>query len=235
VSGESLGGAQEDPEPLNSFPNEDKVPLVSTTTQRRTGPKRRSFRTLGLLPSHTIDTATTATALAADEFANSQKGTSGVGIAFANDVAYLQSEIYKTYPNRRRSRYIIHLWYNHFDPEVIALAAAAAIFSKAFMETLGHRAGDGAANLPKQVRDLARSFHRNRGAGEIRIRVEGQATAIVVVTADLPDGARLALLDLDVTTEELRGKPLRWNTLKAAWLPDDTSPVELNNSRPPNP
>ena len=33
----------------------------------------------------------------------------------------------------------------------------------------------------------------------------------MVVTDDLPDEARLALLDLDVTADDLRGKLLRWD------------------------
>jgi hypothetical protein len=45
--------------------------------------------------------------------------------------------------------------------------------------------------------------------------------ATVVVTRNLPDEARLALLDLDVTAEDLRGKVLRWSRKDEVWLPDD--------------
>jgi hypothetical protein len=37
---------------------------------------------------------------------------------------------------------------------------------------------------------------------------------------DTPDEARLALLDLDVTAEELSGKVLRWDSSASAWRPD---------------
>jgi hypothetical protein len=36
------------------------------------------------------------------------------------------------------------------------------------------------------------------------------ATAVIAVAEDTPDEARLALLDLDVTADELRGRLLRW-------------------------
>jgi hypothetical protein len=107
-----------------------------------------------------------------------------------------------------------------FSPEVVALATATAIFSKAFLETLGSRAGDGVANLPRHVGDLVRTWHRRRSGGEeYRIQLDG-STAAIAVTKATPDEARLALLDLDVTAEELRGKLLRWDTAASAWLPE---------------
>jgi hypothetical protein len=106
-------------------------------------------------------------------------------------------------------------------PETVALAAAAAIYSKAFLETLGKRTGEGVANLPKGVSELIRRRIRNRGRPEYHIGVPGRATAIVVVTEDLPDEARLALLDLDVTADALRGKLLRWDSTAASWLPPE--------------
>lgn len=38
-----------------------------------------------------------------------------------------------------------------------------------------------------------------------------------MVTADLPDEARLALLDLDVTADDVCGKELRWDTASNTW------------------
>lgn len=46
-----------------------------------------------------------------------------------------------------------------------------------------------------------------------------RSRALVVVTDDLPDEARLALLDLDVTAPELRGKLLRWDEAAGEWRP----------------
>jgi hypothetical protein len=56
---------------------------------------------------------------------------------------------------------------------------------------------------------------------EIFIGLDGGATAIIVVTEDTPDEARLALLDLDVTAPELRGKLLRWDETAGEWRPSE--------------
>jgi hypothetical protein len=122
-----------------------------------------------------------------------------------------------------------------YSPEAFALATAAAIFSKAFLETLGTRAGDSAANLPKRVRDLARRFHRRKDGGEEFHIGAGGMSATVIVTEDLPDQARLALLDLDVTAEELRGKLLRWDSAASAWRPAESFQDEVGNAVSGNP
>jgi hypothetical protein len=93
----------------------------------------------------------------------------------------------------------------------VALGAGSVIFAKAFIEALGRNAGESAAKLPKRVRQLVRTHKRRNGKLEEHISAASPITAIIIVTADLPDEARLALLDLDVTAEELRGKLLRWN------------------------
>ncbi len=102
-----------------------------------------------------------------------------------------------------------------FMPEQLALVAAAAIYSKAFVEALARRHADGVADL---VRTLVR---RKDKPDEYRIGVDGDAAATVVVTEDLPDEARLALLDLDVTDDAVRGKLLRWDGSASAWRPAD--------------
>jgi hypothetical protein len=106
-------------------------------------------------------------------------------------------------------------------PEMIALATATAIFSKAFLETLGNRAGEGAASLPRRVRDLVRTRHHGKDGREEVYVEAGFKWATVVVTQDLPDEALVALIDLDVTAEALRGKLLRWDVTAGAWCPDD--------------
>ena len=42
----------------------------------------------------------------------------------------------------------------------------------------------------------------------------------LIVTEDLPDEARLALLDLDVTAEDACSKYLRWDNDSMAWRAD---------------
>jgi hypothetical protein len=163
-----------------------------------------------------------------DEPPDAGQEASGADDTLANDVAYLQLEISRAYPQeRRRSWDMRWIFYRDIPPEAtVALAVAAAIFSKAFLETLGSRAGDSIANLPKHVRDLVRKNRQDRRTKEIHVSAQGDTTAIVVVTAKLPDEARLALLDLDVTAKELRGKMLRWSSAQSAWLPDGIPPAE---------
>jgi len=113
---------------------------------------------------------------------------------------------------------------------MLALAAAVAIFGKAYLEALGKRAGEGTANLPKKLRDLMRAHVRKKSTpDEIHIGLEGGGAATVVFTEDLPDEARLALLDLDVTAEELRGKLLCWDPATARWRPSNTLAAELGD------
>jgi hypothetical protein len=103
-------------------------------------------------------------------------------------------------------------------------ATAVAIYSKAFLETLGKRTADGVADSPKRVGDLVRRRIRRKGEiVERHISTGDERAAIIVVTDDLPDEARLALLDLDVTDEAVRGKLLRWDSNASAWRPGDES------------
>ena len=96
--------------------------------------------------------------------------------------------------------------------ELVVFAAAASIYSKAFLEALAKRHADG-------LTDLVRARIR-KNMTEVEIGLVGDAAATIVVTDDLPDEARLALLDLDVTADELRGKVLRWDSSASAWRPD---------------
>ena len=105
--------------------------------------------------------------------------------------------------------------------ESIAVVTASVVFGKAFFETLGQRAGSSVANLPKQASDLIhRRIKREDQPDEIHIGANGESTATIVITASTPDEARLTLLDLDVTAEDLRGKILRWDNEAKAWRPD---------------
>ncbi|MGH3220095.1 MAG: hypothetical protein ACRDPY_15550 [Streptosporangiaceae bacterium] len=102
-----------------------------------------------------------------------------------------------------------------FAADQLAELTAVAIFSKAFLETLGKRAGDGLADL------VSTPIRKNGTSTETGIGVDDGSTATIVVSADTPDEARLALLDLDVTADELRGKLLRWDSSASAWRPAD--------------
>jgi hypothetical protein len=100
-------------------------------------------------------------------------------------------------------------------PELVALVTPVAIYSKAFLETLAKHHADAVADL------LRRSFRKNGTTTEVEIGLDGDASANIVVTADMPDEARLALLDLDVTDDAVRGRTLRWDSSASAWRPTD--------------
>lgn len=68
-------------------------------------------------------------------------------------------------------------------------------------------------NLLDRVR--IKAFRKN-DANEYHLGVDGGGSATVVVTEDTPDEAWLALLDLDVTADAVRGKLLRWDSSASA-------------------
>jgi hypothetical protein len=110
-------------------------------------------------------------------------------------------------------------FYNHWrlslTPENLALATAATIYAKTFLETLAKRHADA-------LEDLVETRIRRKGKpDEYRIGVDDGSAATIAITKDTPDEARLALLDLDVTADELRGKLLRWDSSASAWRPAD--------------
>jgi hypothetical protein len=111
-------------------------------------------------------------------------------------------------------------FYNSASTEQMILFFIAGNFSSAFFQTLGTRAGNRVANLPKRASDLVRKRVKRKGQPEeihISAGDETTATATIAITADTPDEARLALLDLDVTADEVRGKTLRWDNDAGAW------------------
>jgi chromosome segregation ATPase len=107
--------------------------------------------------------------------------------------------------------------YNRFwaSPDHLAAIGAAAIYAKAFLETLAKRHADA-------LEDLVETRIRRKGKpDEYRIGVDADSVATIAITEDTPDEARLALLDLDVTADEVRGKLLRWDSSASAWRPAD--------------
>jgi hypothetical protein len=108
-----------------------------------------------------------------------------------------------------------------FGPEMYLTGTAIAVYSKAFVEALAKRHADGLA-------DRVRTRSRTR---EARIGLPDSESATIVITARMPDEARLALLDLDVTADEVRGKLLRWDSKASAWRPADDLEVTATDER----
>ncbi|MBF6168704.1 hypothetical protein IU486_28765 [Streptomyces gardneri] len=116
-----------------------------------------------------------------------------------------------------------------------AVAPAATVFGKAFLEALGQRAADGAAALPSKLRQ--RWFQRaRRSHGDVEVvtvlDIENLNAAAILVTTGLPDEARLALLDLDPTEPALHGKVLEWNLSSQQWVPVEAPVTQV--SPPPS-
>jgi hypothetical protein len=106
------------------------------------------------------------------------------------------------------------------SPETVTFGVGTALFAKAYLETLGKRVAEGTANLPKYMRQLVqRRVPREDMPDETYIGMKDGTAATIVVDDRLPDEARLALLDLDVTAPELRGKELHWDWVAQAWRP----------------
>lgn len=110
--------------------------------------------------------------------------------------------------------------YNSVPWEVVGpLLAAVIIYSKAFLETL-------AKHHAEALIDAVQTRIRKNGqTRELLVGPEDGSAAILVITPTTPDEARLAVLDLDVTTEELRGRLVHWDEKAAAWRPHEAGPA----------
>jgi hypothetical protein len=105
---------------------------------------------------------------------------------------------------------------------VATTTTAVVPYVKAIATELGKRTVNVA---PKAYRGIScRLRFRGKGskalveAAEIEIIFDSAVTT-VVLTKELPDEARLMLLDLDLASDEFRGKALRWDSTAGAWLP----------------
>ena len=98
--------------------------------------------------------------------------------------------------------------------EVVApLMAATGIYSKTFLETL-------AMHNAEALLDAVHARKKGKTIAFL-VAADGDAIAKFVVRGDLPDTARLALDDLDVAGEALRGKILRWDAKAMTWHADN--------------
>ena len=68
-------------------------------------------------------------------------------------------------------------------------------------------------------------FGKNGKTSELHIGPDDGAAATLVVTSATPDEARLAVLNLDVTAENVRGQHLRWDSEAETWRPGKLWPT----------
>jgi hypothetical protein len=93
---------------------------------------------------------------------------------------------------------------------LIVTAATAGPFVTAFCTELGKRFGGSVADWIARVR-------RSQAGVTLDIPVDGDIT-VVELAEDLPDDARLALIDLDFTNPSVRGHRLRWDAETQSWV-----------------
>ncbi|MFQ6326483.1 hypothetical protein ACLMAL_10135 [Nocardia sp. CWNU-33] len=101
-----------------------------------------------------------------------------------------------------------------------AVVPLAAIYAKTLIEALATRSADGITAWPGKVRQR---WFRHGGIHRVAVVLEPENghSAAILVTADLTDEARLALLDLDLTHESMRGKILTWDENDRRWVPTE--------------
>lgn len=94
---------------------------------------------------------------------------------------------------------------------VVGLAAARGLapFVQAYASALGKALGEVTATALKRIDTLRYLLDDH---------LQAPNAAAVELHPDLPDEARLALLDLDPTAPDVRGKTLRWDPARAAWV-----------------
>jgi hypothetical protein len=90
----------------------------------------------------------------------------------------------------------------------VVMAGTLGPLVTAFCTELGKRLGGNAADWASRVRLIRKEKNSNKA---VLLVHSGPTTTVIEVNEDLPDEARLALLDLDIENDANRGQRLRWN------------------------
>ena len=104
-------------------------------------------------------------------------------------------------------------FYNAITPAETILLGLVGLYSKTFVETLAK------GNAEALIEAVRTRFRKKGKATEALVGPDDGSAAVVVLTSDIPDEARLALLDMDLTAENLPGQLLRWNAEGRTWRP----------------
>jgi hypothetical protein len=105
--------------------------------------------------------------------------------------------------------------------EIIGGFAALKIlgpFTQSYFGKLGERLGDSTADFLSHIK-LHRWVIINTYKMERLVITYQAAETTIILPHQMTDQARLALIDLDVTTEEIRGNTLRWDSASETWRP----------------
>jgi hypothetical protein len=95
------------------------------------------------------------------------------------------------------------------------VAATLAPFVAAFCTELGKRLGDTVASRVRLIRK------KKNPSKAVLLVPTGAITTVIELDDGLPEEARLALQDLDLRSDAIRGQRLCWNVETEAWLPKD--------------
>jgi hypothetical protein len=98
--------------------------------------------------------------------------------------------------------------------EAVVLAGTLGPFLTAFSTELGRRFGGTVADWASRIR-----LRRRRGEPtEVGLTItDDGAVTVLELDEGLSDEARLALIDLDIKADGVRGHRLKWDTQATAW------------------
>ncbi len=105
-----------------------------------------------------------------------------------------------------------------FGVAEIAAGLAGFTFLRAYCEELGKRFGGSTADWLSKLR--VRRHRMKSKAARLEVPVNGVTTYFEIADDGLPDEAKLALIDLDLTAEGIRGHRLRWDAEAQTWVPE---------------
>jgi hypothetical protein len=100
--------------------------------------------------------------------------------------------------------------------EIAIAAGTLGPFVNAFCAELGKRFGGTVADWTSRV--YLRRRRDDSKKADLVVEVNNGVT-VVELEEGLTDEARLALLDLDIEAEAMRGQRLRWDTTAGVWVP----------------
>jgi hypothetical protein len=104
----------------------------------------------------------------------------------------------------------------------MAIAVGSSTLS-AFVQSIAAELGRRTVeSTSKKVHVFVTSIHRRWRKELVKVEITTEAqevTTVLEFTNNLPDEARVALLDLDFTNPDLNGKKLHWNAKKGVWEP----------------
>jgi hypothetical protein len=100
----------------------------------------------------------------------------------------------------------------------VAAGASLATFLRAYCAELGKRFGGSTADWISKVH-VRKRVHPTEGKTALEVPVNDVVTKFEVAdNDDLPDEAKLALIDLDITAEGVRGHRLMWDAKVQRWI-----------------